>query len=204
LGISKTEAAVRHLRSLANDVEIVGYAQGVQADMVEEFTAGCDIIVDEIDPYPLDRHVILHREANKRNLPIYSVYLIGLGIHFYKFQGNAYTFEDFINCPQTQWDKAPLDLLARRFGPPLPSYLHGEGLSQFQEAAKTGGVPSLVSSVLLGQSILLTRLIADIIVSGMTNCGTIAAAVRKKPTPIMPNYLVLDPIDMTLEIASIT
>ena len=204
LGMKKVEAAMINLRRIAEDVEIVGYAQGIDAGMVEEFVRGCDIIVDEIDPFPLDRHVFLHREARKYDIPIYSAFIAGLGIHFYKFQGNDYTFEDFIHCSEEQWVNPSIELLVERFGDPLPSYWRGVNIDPFVRSAESGGIPIFTSSVLIGHSILTIRLLLDVLASRLKDAGPIAAAARMNPTPVMPRFLVLDPVDLTLSVETVS
>jgi molybdopterin/thiamine biosynthesis adenylyltransferase len=198
LGMRKVDAALINMRRLADDVEIVGYAQGVQADMVREFVKGCDIIVDEIDPVPLDRHVMLHREARKNNIPIYSAMIAGLGIHFYKFQGNEYTFEDFVNCPEEQWCNPPLTVLLERFGKPIPSYWKGSGAKDLFGYVESSGIPIFTSTVLMGHSFLVTRLILDLLVTRFQSHSMIAEAARRTPTPVMPQFFVFDPLDLTV------
>ena len=77
VGTSKTQASINELRTIAEDFELVGYDRGVQEDMVDEFVEGVDIIIDEIDVFPLDKHLLLHKAAQKRNTPIYSAYIVG-------------------------------------------------------------------------------------------------------------------------------
>src|SRR5205809_5251429 len=99
--------------------------------MVEEFVSECDSIVDEIDVYQLEAHVLLHRAARARQIALYSAYAVGFGIHFYKFHGNDYTFEDFLGNRPDQWNRPTAEFLLERIGRPYPSYLTPNRVTEF-------------------------------------------------------------------------
>jgi molybdopterin/thiamine biosynthesis adenylyltransferase len=193
VGKSKAAASAEELKGIATDLELVVYEQGVSEEMVEEFVEGCDAIVDEIDVFPLNYHVMLHRAANKRNIPIYSSYVVGLGIHFYKFHGNDYTFEDFLNVSEAEWKKPTIELIYNSFGHPLPDYLDGRLRECYKNEAKENGVPIFGPSTLLGHSLVATRLILDLMRERMEFKD------RFPLTPTMPEFLVLDPVDFTFK-----
>jgi molybdopterin/thiamine biosynthesis adenylyltransferase len=194
VGMSKAAASAAELRAIATDLELAVYEQGIDEDMVEEFVEGCDVIVDEIDVFPLEYHVLLHRAAVKRNIPLYSSYVVGLGIHFYKFHGTQYTFEDFLGVPESQWKKPTVELIFDRFGHPYPEYLNPELIKRYQTEAKQDGVPIFGPSTLLGHSIVASRLILDLMREH------IVFKDRLPPTPTMPEFLVLDPVDFTFRV----
>lgn len=194
VGKSKAATSAAELRTIATDLELAVYEQGVDEEMVEEFVEGCDAIVDEIDVFPLDRHVLLHRAAAKRNIPIYSAYVVGLGIHFYKYHGTQYTFEDFLGVPESQWKKPTVELIFDRFGHPFPKYLNSELIERYQNEAKRDGVPIFGPATLLGHSMVASRLIMDLMREH------IVFKDKLPQTPTMPEFLVLDPVDFTFKV----
>ncbi len=194
VGKSKALASADELRGIGEDVELVVYEQGVDEAMVEEFVEGCDAIVDEIDVLPLDRHVLLHRAAQKRNIPLYSAYVVGLGIHFYKFHGTQYTFEDFLNVPESEWRKPTIDLIFDRFGHPFRKYLSKDLMDRYQAEAQNSGIPIFGPATLLGHSMVASRLILDLMREHVQFKNQLP------PTPTMPEFLVLDPVDFTFKI----
>ena len=193
IGLSKVEAAVRDLRRIARDYSLLGYDQGITPDTVGEFVHGCSAIVDEIDVSRLDCHVLLHRAARRAGLPLYSAYMVGMGVHFYKFQGDAYTFEDLLDCDPSHWNQPTSEFLVDRFGQPLPSYLKGDILSGYLDEIREERVPIFGPSTLLGQGLLVTRMVADML--GYSSNGPL--------TPTMPEFLVLDAVDLTFTTARV-
>ncbi len=185
VGKSKATCSEEDLRNLADDFEIITYDQGIEEKMVEEFVDGCDIIIDEIDVFPIDAHVILHREARKRNIPVYSAYVVGVGIHFYKFQGNDYTFEDFISIPEVISLEDKFDKIVDAMGSPLPNYLQGDNLLEFKKMALNEGIPIFGPATLLGHSVVSARAILDFL-------GTELRGVKIKETPLMPYFTKID------------
>jgi molybdopterin/thiamine biosynthesis adenylyltransferase len=193
IGQSKTEVAEQQLRRVSKDFELVAYRQGVCEEMIEEFVEGCDAIVDEIDVFALDKKVLLHRAARKRGIPLYSAYIIGLGTHFYKFHGEQYTLEHFLNEGPEVWKKPSADYLLERFGQPFTRYIDAETKRRYSEQIATRGTPIFGPAALLGQSLVTTRLIVDLLHTQGVKMFT--QPVPK--TPVMPEFLVLDPVDLT-------
>jgi molybdopterin/thiamine biosynthesis adenylyltransferase len=196
LGKPKIEAAVQALRNIAEDFELVAYEKGIHAETVERFVSGCDAIVDEIDVYELEAHVLLHRAARARGIPLYSAYAVGFGIHFYKFRGDCYTFEDFLGNRPEQWKKPTADFLLERIGRPYPSYFTPDRLSEFTAEISAGGAPIFGPTTLIGHSIVTLRLVLDLLVAS----GQLAADYA--PTPVMPEFLVLDLADLNFRAVS--
>lgn len=194
VGAGKAETSAKELRQIAKDFELVVYNQGITEETVEEFISGCDAVVDEIDVFPLDKHVLLHRACQKQNIPVYSAYVVGVGIHFYKFHGSDYTFEDFLGGDSSQWQKPTAQFLLDKFGPPYASYLKGSGLDGYAHEIMSGKVPIFGPATLLGHSVVSTRLILDLL--GHNGSDNI---LGNKKTPVMPNFLVLDSCDLTLK-----
>jgi molybdopterin/thiamine biosynthesis adenylyltransferase len=196
VGQSKAAASAAELRNIAQDFELVVYEQGFTEEMAEEFVEGCDAIVGEIDVSVLDKYVVLHRAAIKRNIPIYSSYVVGLGIHFFKFHGAQYTFEDFMGVPEAKWRKPDLDLIFKLFGEPYPSYLNEKQIQNYKGEAARDGIPIFGPATLLGHNLVTTRMILDLMRNQMQ--------IGQFPeTPTMPEFLVLDPVDLTFKVERI-
>ncbi len=197
LGRSKVAAGVQQLRDIAEDFELVAYDQGINEDMVEEFVAGCDAMVDEIDVYQLEAHVLLHRAARARRIALYSAYAVGFGIHFYKFQGEDYTFEDFLGNRPEQWNKPAADFLLERFGRPYPSYATSGLASEIAVEISGGGTPIFGPTTLMGHSIVTIRMILDLLMTAGVAPHRLGEAAR---APVMPEFLALDLVDMSFNV----
>jgi molybdopterin/thiamine biosynthesis adenylyltransferase len=200
VGKTKVEAGVQLLRAIAEDYELVTYEQGVEPGMVEEFVTGCNAIADEIDVYQLEAHVMLHRAARARRIPLYSAYAIGFGIHFYKFEGDGYTFEDFLGNRPSDWHKPTAEFLFDRIGRPLPSYVTPDRVAQLADQVSKGGTPIFGPTTLIGHSTVAIRMILDLLMSEGFAPGRLGGAT---PTPVMPEFMVLDLADMKLDVVRV-
>jgi molybdopterin/thiamine biosynthesis adenylyltransferase len=181
LGRPKSEVMAELLRGLADDYELVVYAQGVRQEMAEEFVEGCDAVIDEIDVLALESKLTLHRVARARGLPIYSAYALGFGIQFYKFQGEDYRLEDFLGSDPWKLTNPSAEYLLDVFGP-MPGYLKEDGLIQ---GIESGGVPIFGPATLLGHSLVSTRVLLDLL-------GCRLGDRALSPTPLMPEFLNID------------
>jgi molybdopterin/thiamine biosynthesis adenylyltransferase len=188
VGMEKREALEMELRRIAPDCIIRSYP-GVNSENVDEFIEGCDAIVDEIDVFPINAHLLLHDAANQKKLPLYSSYVVGLGVHFYKFQGNQYTFRDFLGDTLQRSEAPTAEDLVRTFGSPLPQYLSDDLGKRFSDLISTGKVPIFGPATLLGHSLVVSRLIYDLLRISMPHGAE---------TPVMPQFLKLDALDLSL------
>ncbi len=195
VGQKKSEASINELKKIAPDAILHLFEQGITEETVESFVTGCDFIVDEIDVFPLEAHYILHKVCRKHNIPVYSAYVVGLGVHFYKFQGEDFKFEDFLKYTAEMKDAEIFDEVVEKIVSPTPPYLKGKNLLEFKKTSLNFGVPIFGPSCLLGHSIVVTRILCDFL--GEEILGT-----KIKKTPIMPNFIKIDL--STLEISTET
>lgn len=196
IGKKKSSSSVEELRNIAEDFELVVYEDGITEENAEEFASDLDIIIDEIDVFPLMAHVWLHRAANKRNIPLYSGFIIGLGTHIYKFQGTDYTFEDFMENNMDEMKSPSLPFIVERFAKPYPSYLQSEeSLKKFINVCEEDSVPIFGASTFMSHSLLAIRLIADYL--------DLSSRLDIVKTPVMPEFIKMDPLTMSLDICNI-
>lgn len=196
VGMKKAEASSRELRTIADDFELVVYDDGITEKNAEDFVKDLDIIIDEIDVFPLQAHVWLHQAARKRNLPLYSGFIIGMGTHVYKFQGSGYTFEDFMLNDKKQLEKPSFDFLVDRFINPAPSYLQApEVLQKFSDVSKATSVPIFGATTYISQSLIAVRLVSDYL--------GLSEKIGGIKTPVMPQFIALDPLTLSLQICEV-
>ncbi|MAZ48245.1 MAG: hypothetical protein CME65_06760 [Halobacteriovoraceae bacterium] len=193
VGMSKAQASHDELLRIAPDIDLQVFDQGITQDSVEEFVAGCDFIVDEIDVFPLEAHEILHRECRKQKVPVYSAYVVGLGVHFYKFEGDEFTFEDFISGYNEMDENEKFNLIVESFLGEAPCYLGEKELESFKQESLQRGVPIFGPSCLVGHSIVVSRILCDFL-------GGKVLGHKIPKTPSMPEYLKIDFTSMQLEV----
>ncbi|MCB9072052.1 MAG: ThiF family adenylyltransferase [Bdellovibrionaceae bacterium] len=193
VGCKKAHASFKELRTIATDFELVVYDQGITEDNAEEFVEDLDVLINEVDVGPLYVHQWLHQAARKNNIPIYSGFIIGIGTHIYKFQGSAYTFEEFMQFNQEQIKKPTADFLADVFLKPEPDYLcDREVREKFQKTIESNNIPIFGASTFASQSVIAVRVIADYL-QLHKNLGGVE-------TPVMPYFIKLDPLDLCLKV----
>lgn len=185
LGKNKAQQAAQDLRAIATDYELVVYDEGVNDPMVPEFVDGCNAIVDEIDVFALDKKLPLHREARARGIPLYTSYVVGLGVHFYKFHGNDYTIEDFLGVENGKLANPTAKFLMDRIGYPLPEYMTEAAIQGYETTIKNEGAPIFGPATLIGHAVVTARLLMDAL-------GALPGTQGLESTPVMPEFLVLD------------
>ncbi len=192
VGVKKIDASLEEIKNIDPNLKISSFSEGVTSKNVYKFIEGCDFIVDEIDVFPIEAHQVLHRACREKQIPIYSAYVIGMGVHFYKFEGTDFTFEDFLNVKKNELPKEKLDKIVKSFMSIKPSYMKDEDLEQYKEVALRDGVPIFGPSCLLGHTIVLSRILCDFL-----GCNILGTELPK--TPVMPQFIKIDL--MTLELS---
>ena len=195
VGQTKAQAMWDQLINIGDDINIKMWDEGITKENASDFVNGCDIIVDEIDVFPTEVHVHLHRAANKLNIPIYSGYIVGLAVHLYKFHGSDFTIEDFFE-KEENWKSPTSEFLIEKYGTDLSKYMSGKNFEDFKKELDVGDVPIFGSICLAGHSLVSTKVILDaLIMKGIPNRLT----NFMNQLEVMPNYYKLDLVDNTFE-----
>lgn len=192
IGLKKAEVSAAEIRNISKDIQVDYSTDGIQEHNVDTFTEGLDVIINEIDVYHIDKQLLLVESALKKNIPVYTTLVVGLGVHLYKFDPKCdYSPEQFYGYIL----KNPtIDALVNRLGHPLPHYLSGANLRDFVTQVQQDGVPIFGASTYLGQSLLSIRVLNDL--------GLLSVSSSK--TPCLPHFLVLDPITLEFTTASVS
>ncbi len=196
LGEKKAVASANELRNISEDFELLVYEQGITEENASEFVSDLDIIIDEIDVFPFRPHIWLQKEARKFNIPCYSGFIIGLGTHVFKFQGDDYTFEDFMLNNDAEIDKPTSRFMMDRLFNPAPSYLEdAEKQNVFASTIDNKTVPIFGATTFMSHSLIAIRVIVDALGLNKTMGGP--------ETPLMPKFIKLDPFDMSFNVYDI-
>jgi len=193
VGRSKLGVSIEEIKNIAPESKLKTFSEGITEDNAEEFVKGCDFIIDEIDVFPIEAHIALHRACRKYDIPVYSAYVIGLGIHFYKFHGEGFKFEDFLSVEEGISESERLNKIVKTFISEPPSYLQNENIEAFKEMAQDHGVPIFGPSCLLGHTIVITRVLADFL-------GAEVLGVKLPETPVMPRFIKVDLMSLTMSV----
>lgn len=85
VGKSKLLETLKLARGIRSDTTIIGYPMGINANSVEHFAAGCDLIIAEIELFVLDEMIRLHQVARQANIPIMDGLVVGFGTNFFLY-----------------------------------------------------------------------------------------------------------------------
>ncbi|HEV7885079.1 MAG TPA: ThiF family adenylyltransferase [Solirubrobacteraceae bacterium] len=72
---NKAEVAAERIAAINPDADVQVFGQGVTADVVDELTADCDVVVDGVDVTTISglrAKVVLHEHAAARRLPLFT------------------------------------------------------------------------------------------------------------------------------------
>lgn len=72
IGVNKADAVAGELRRVSPDLRLKTFTDGVTGDCVAEFLDGADVVIDGIDFFTLEIELMLHREARRRGLWIFT------------------------------------------------------------------------------------------------------------------------------------
>lgn len=194
VGNTKLQASIDELLKIEPNLEIQRFPMGIEAENAEAFVDGLDIVVNEIDVLHIDKQIYLLEAARKKQIPVYTTLVVGVGIHLYKYEPtSSFTPRDFLGSLLTD---SSLDNLLDVLGQPLPSYMRDNNLADFKnEIRANGGIPIFGASTYLGQSLLVIRALAD--------QGCLRGQEGLPKTPSLPEFLVLDPLTLELKTAVI-
>ena len=69
---------------------------GITEKTASSFVRGCDLIIDEIEILELATGILLHQEARKEGVPVFSCNTAGFGTHLFKFTPTSMTIEEML------------------------------------------------------------------------------------------------------------
>lgn len=189
IGKTKLEASLNELQSIEPALKFESYPKGICRENVDSFVENLDVIVNEIDVLHIDEQLLLLEAARKRNIPVYTTLVVGVGIRLYKYDPKStFTGQQFL---QGLAEDPSLDNLLSTFAYPYPEYMKDQDLEDFKSEIKNrAGIPIFGASTFLGQSLLAIRMLTDL--------GYLRKSPNIPQTPSLPEFLHLDPL--TLEI----
>ncbi|HWU41929.1 MAG TPA: hypothetical protein VN132_00785, partial [Bdellovibrio sp.] len=186
--------SAQELLNIEPHLHLQRFPEGITAENADAFVEGLNLVINEIDVLHIDKQIYLLEAARKKNIPVYTTLVVGVGIHLYKYSPTSkFTPRDFLGGLLRD---PSLDRLLHTLGQPLPSYLQHKNLEAFKdEIAISGGIPIFGASTYLGQSMLVIRALADL--------GYLRPGENLPSTPCLPEFLVLDPLTLELKVVKL-
>lgn len=185
LGRNKAEVVAEYVHKVCPDVTIEAYRQGITADTVHDFIAGCDYVLDEIEPYAYEARYILHdafHETPGCRLMLTS-HVYGNRTFLWKWTHESMHVRDVLELPSgVELEEEWVEQLIGRLIPERPTYpglhIQDEWFLANATCPITAGAPPM------SQGLLTERLMFEIV--GITNVSTTT------PIPESPGYAMID------------
>ena len=162
IGQNKAEATFKEMRQITEETQIDVFPEGVNANNIEQFVKGCDIICDEIEFFELKPRIMLHKLAREKNVPVLNCNVVGWGTRIFKFLPKGFTMEEFLEADEnTQLNEGVVMRMVNRLAPDLPKDISQEILRDW--VVKKHKAPIFGGTPLLSAGVLMIRLCLDLI-----------------------------------------
>ncbi len=96
VGKSKGIETARELRRISADSTLVVYPMGISEDTVDQFLAGCDIALDEVEFFAISARILLHQRARRLGIPLINCNVVGFGTRLFFFTPDSMTMEELL------------------------------------------------------------------------------------------------------------
>ncbi|MFF8596714.1 ThiF family adenylyltransferase [Streptomyces sp. NPDC015220] len=102
VGRNKAQVVAELAHDLAGDVTVEVFEEGITPENAEEFVAGCDVVLDQMDFYLIRARYALHRAFRKdpRPLCVLSAWCVGWGTSVYKYTHDSEPIEERYGLPE--------------------------------------------------------------------------------------------------------
>lgn len=185
IGRNKAEVVAEHVFNLTRDVNIEVYPEGIIPETVDEFVAGCDYILDEIDPFVINARYVLHRAFRKsdRCRFLLTTFVFGYRTFMFKWTRESMPVEEYLGIPaDAPMNEEAARRMVARFIPDRPPYPGRKMFDHWFIERKT--CPIIPGCPPLAQGVLTERI--DLAITGMERlrCAT--------SLPTTPGYVMFD------------
>lgn len=168
IGRNKAEVVAEIAKKINTTVNIKTYP-GVNAENIEEFISGTDVVVDEIDYTRLDISVMLHREARHLGKHVFLGVNIGWGANIFVFAPDGMTLEEYVGLPNESSDEEIRNFVIppEKFAPQVPEYMDADLVDKIIHGQIP--IPAVSPSVALEAAMLSTVIITYLTKSEISN-----------------------------------
>ncbi len=162
VGKNKAEIVGDMVNELAGDVEIEIFTDGITVENADEFVAGCDIVLDQLEFMVIKEKFALHRafRANKNVKNILACTIVGYGAYLYKYTHDSMSVEEWYDGidENQELDEETVERLIGLWAPKFahfPSYGEVRNWMKENDAVPIfAGTPPLAEGLLTQRTIL--------------------------------------------------
>lgn len=185
VGKNKAVVVGATVHQMTPDVTLEVHPEGISPDTVDEFVAGCDYIIDEIEPYEFRSrytlHRAFHRSSDARFMMTGQVY--GNRTFLWKWTRDSMPLEELLGVPEdAELTPEVTERLMSRLIPEWPTYPAPE--MQRRWLVDEATCPIIPGAPPMSQGLLIERL--TFAITGIEDEGDTARM------PASPGYAMVD------------
>lgn len=185
VGKNKAEIVANQVHQMAPDVAIDVFTNGITDQTADEFFAGCDYVLDEIEPYEFPARYALHRAFRRaeRCRFMMTAHVYGNRTFLWKWTKDSMPLEELLGVPEdAEMNPDTAERLMNKLIPEWPTWPADE--MQRNWLIKNATCPITAGAPPMAQGLLLERLMFGI--TGIEELGDTARF------PVSPGYAMVD------------
>lgn len=185
-GRNKAEVVAEMVHDVTPDVDLEIYPEGITPECAEEFTDGCDYILDQMDFFEIKNRYALHRawRASPSCKFALKVPTVAHGTYVFKYTKTSMHIEEVYGISEdAELTPAVITRLIERIMPDIPSYPNRAMLDHWFIGMKR--MPIFAACPPLAEGVLLERLALEF--SGLSE-----RLPNYVPIPVQPGYAKFD------------
>jgi len=185
IGRNKAEVVAEEVHRMTPDVDIDVFTGGITEETADDFMAGCDFVLDEIEPYEFKPRYALHRafHRSERCRFMMTAHVYGNRTFLWKWTHDSMPLEELLTVPEdAEMSPEVAEQLLGRLIPEWPTWPADE--MQREWLIENATCPIIPGAPPMAQGLLLERLML-----GITGIEELGDSVR---FPVSPGYAMMD------------
>lgn len=179
IGREKSDVMEVAVREVNPEVRLKKWSKFIDKSNVDEFLAGCDILIDCVDAFSIETRRVLFDKAQHLGISVISAGPIGFSCSLIIIEPNSISFDEYINF--REMDSEPLNFIRFILGvTPRPYYLKYMRGGSVDSGKRYG--PSVATSIAL--------------CAGFAGVETLKILTGRKSAGAIPHYHYFDPYVM--------
>lgn len=124
LGKKKAEVIAKNIIDINPEAKVDIYEDGINSENVTDFLSGANIVLEEIDYRLPSYSLLIHKNARKLNLPVFTSVSVAWNAFLFYFDPKGMTYEEYIGIEDSNNSNIKsTDIDITAFAPEIPSYL---------------------------------------------------------------------------------
>jgi ThiF family len=185
VGKNKAEIVATTVHTMTPDVAIDVFTHGITDETADEFLAGCDFVLDEIEPYEVKARYVLHRafRRSERCRFMMTAHVYGNRTFLWKWTRDSMPLEELLGVPEdAEINPRTAQQLMERLIPEWPTWPADE--MQRHWLIENATCPIIPGAPPMAQGLLLERFMFGIL--GIEELGD------SRRFPPSPGYAMVD------------